>query len=503
MPGLRPGRLDHVTGPAALTGTGPALAAVRRAVARVAPTDATVLVLGETGTGKELVARAVHAAEPAGTTRPFVPVSCVALAPGLITSELFGHEAGAFTGAGRRRVGRFEQADGGTLFLDEAGEMPPDAQAVLLRALQERVIERVGGEAVPVDVRVVAATNRDLPAEVAAGRFRADLYYRLAVFPVTVPPLRDRREDISELVEQFTRVGRHAGTAGRRSLCSTSTLRALAAHDWPGNVRELQNLVERAVILSDGPDLAFDPGWLAGGTAAETAKTWAAQEKRRLLDALRASRRPGVRPRRGGPPAGPQPDHPVRQDAEARHRPHGRRVGVITGRQPTKLASSPAGRNRRGFLLYFQRGTPGALGPPSLTPERRWPVAHVVTEPCVGCKHSDCVVVCPCECFYADDRQLYIDPVDCIDCGACVPECPVEAIFQEDDVPAKWAGAVRLNADRVASAEGGRVAAGDGEAAGVTTRPCGRSRPARRRPPPRSAPPTRRQHVASPPSRLY
>ena len=270
-----------------MIGSGPALDAVRRAVARVAPTDATVLILGETGTGKELVARAVHA-QSRRRDKPFVPVSCVALAPALITSELFGHEAGAFTGAGRRRVGRFEQADGGTLFLDEAGEMPADAQAVLLRALQERVIERVGGDAVPVDVRVIAATNRDLPAEVAAGRFRADLYYRLAVFPVTVPPLRDRRADIPELVEHLVRLA--AARYGRPPLAvRQSALAALTAHDWPGNVRELQNLVERAVILSDGPDLAFDPGWLAGGTAAETAKTWAAQEKQRLLDALRAA----------------------------------------------------------------------------------------------------------------------------------------------------------------------------------------------------------------------
>ena len=270
-----------------LVGTGPGLVAVRRAVARVAPTDATVLILGETGTGKELVAREVHAGSPR-RGRAFVPVSCAALAPGLITSELFGHEAGAFTGAARRRVGRFEQADGGTLFLDEVGEMPADAQAVLLRALQERVVERVGGDAVPVDVRVVAATNRDLAAEVVAGRFRADLFYRLNVFPVAVPPLRDRREDIAELVHHFVRVfsDRHGRPVER---VSAAALRSLTAHDWPGNVRELQNLVERAVVLSDGPELAFDAGWLAGGSAAETARTWAAQERQRILDALRAA----------------------------------------------------------------------------------------------------------------------------------------------------------------------------------------------------------------------
>ena len=271
----------------ALIGSSPALDAVRRAVARVAPTDATVLVLGETGTGKELVARAAHEQSPR-RARAFVPVSCVALAPGLIASELFGHEAGAFTGAGRRRVGRFEQAHGGTLFLDEIGEMTPDTQAMLLRALQERAIDRVGGGTVAVDVRVVAATNRDLAAEVKAGRFRADLYYRLAVFPVTVPPLRERRADIPELVDHFVRhfSARHGRTVSR---VHPAALRALTAHDWPGNVRELQNLVERAVIVSDGDELAFDPGWLVGATAAETARTWAAQERQRILDALRAA----------------------------------------------------------------------------------------------------------------------------------------------------------------------------------------------------------------------
>ena len=266
---------------------GPGLDAVRSAVARVAPTDATVLILGETGTGKEVVARAVHA-ESRRRAGAFVPVSCVALAPGLIASELFGHEAGAFTGAGKRRVGRFEQAHGGTLFLDEIGELSGDVQAMLLRALQERVVERVGGDAVPVDVRVVAATNRDLSAEVTAGRFRADLFYRLNVFPVAVPPLRERRADIPELVGYFVR--EFAAAHGRAvSKVPPAAMKSLTAHDWPGNVRELRNLIERAVILSDGPALAFDAGWLAGASAAESAGTWAAQERRRILDALRAA----------------------------------------------------------------------------------------------------------------------------------------------------------------------------------------------------------------------
>jgi formate hydrogenlyase transcriptional activator len=273
--------------PRPVVGSSPGLDAVRRAVARVAPTDATVLILGETGTGKELVARAIHA-QGRRRERPLVPVSCVALAPGLITSELFGHEAGAFTGAGKRRVGRFEQAHGGTLFLDEVGEMSAETQALLLRALQERVIERVGGEAVPVDVRVVAATNRDLLAEVKAGRFRADLYYRLAVFPITVPPLRDRRSDVHDLVTHL--VAQVAARLGRPvPRVHPSILRTLAAHDWPGNVRELQNVIERAVIVTDGADLAFDPSWLVGSSVAETAKTWAAQERQRILDALRAA----------------------------------------------------------------------------------------------------------------------------------------------------------------------------------------------------------------------
>ena len=270
-----------------LIGSSPALAALRRAVGSVAETDATVLILGETGTGKELVARLLHE-QGSRRLRAFVPVSCVALAPGLVTSELFGHEAGAFTGAERRRVGRFELAQGGTLFLDEVGEMPPDVQALLLRALEERVIERVGGGAVPVDVRVVAATNRDLAAEVKAGRFRADLYYRLSVFPVTVPPLRERPSDVAGLANHFLRefAARHG-----RPVCHIhpATIRSLTAHDWPGNVRELKNLIERAVIVSEGEQLAFDPGWLVGATAAETARTWAAQERQRILDALRAA----------------------------------------------------------------------------------------------------------------------------------------------------------------------------------------------------------------------
>ncbi len=271
-----------------LVGSSAGLDAVRRASARVAPTDATVLILGETGTGKELIARSIHEQSPR-RKRAFVAVNCAALAPGLIASELFGHEAGAFTGAAKQRAGRIEQADGGTLFLDEVGEMPREAQVSLLRVLQERTVERVGsGTPISIDIRLIAATNRDLTAAVKAGQFRDDLFYRLNIFPITVPPLRDRTGDIAALAGHFVA---HFATKHRRPLprITPSTLATLASHNWPGNVRELQNLIERAVILTDGADLAFDPGWVVGASASETAKTWAAQERERILDALRAA----------------------------------------------------------------------------------------------------------------------------------------------------------------------------------------------------------------------
>jgi formate hydrogenlyase transcriptional activator len=274
--------------PHELIGDSPAMDAVRRAITLVAPTTATVLVLGETGTGKELVARAIHAGSPR-RDRPFVPVNCAALAPGLVASELFGHETGAFTGAVKQRKGCFERADGGTIFLDEVGELSADAQAALLRVLQERVVERVGGgDAIPIDVRVIAATNRDLAAGVKAGRFRADLFYRLAVVPLAVPALGDRRSDVPALAAYFLR---HFAAAHGRSVrdITPQAEAALAAHDWPGNVRELANVIERAVVLSTDERLAFDPGWLVGSSPAEAARTWAAQEKERLLAALRAA----------------------------------------------------------------------------------------------------------------------------------------------------------------------------------------------------------------------
>jgi formate hydrogenlyase transcriptional activator len=271
-----------------LTGESPRMKAVRLAVQQVARTDTTVLILGETGTGKELVARAIHQLS-SRRERLLVAVNCAALAPGVIASELFGHEPGAFTGATRRRLGRFELAQRGTLFLDEVGELPPETQVLLLRALQERVIERVGGgEPVAVDVRVVAATHRDLGAALGQGRFRADLFFRLNVFPIQVPPLRERREDIPDLVRHFLH---HFGRRLNRPVTqvSAATLRLLMNYPWPGNVRELENIVERAMIVTTGDTLEVDPHWLEPATArnTETAHPGLAElERRAILDAL-------------------------------------------------------------------------------------------------------------------------------------------------------------------------------------------------------------------------
>jgi formate hydrogenlyase transcriptional activator len=237
-----------------MVGASAALRLVLHRVEQVAPTEATVLVLGETGTGKELIARAIHS-RSGRRDRALVKVDCTAIAAGLVESELFGHVKGAFTGAIERRIGRFELADHGTLFLDEVGELPLEAQAKLLRVLQEREFEPVGSNrTVKVDVRVIAATNRDLEAAVAAGRFRADLYYRLNVFPLAVPPLRERREDLPQLVMFF--LARFAKMLGKPvQSVSAETMARLSAYHWPGNVREVQNVVERAVVLSQGPVL--------------------------------------------------------------------------------------------------------------------------------------------------------------------------------------------------------------------------------------------------------
>jgi formate hydrogenlyase transcriptional activator len=237
-------------------------------VETVAPTTATVLILGETGTGKELIARAIHERSPR-RERPLVKVNCSAISTGLVESELFGHVKGAFTGAVSSRVGRFELADGGTLFLDEIGELPLDTQVKLLRVLQEREFEPVGSsETRRVDVRVIAATNRDLEQAVAEGRFRSDLFYRVNVLPIRVPPLRERREDIPLLVYFFVeRFAREIGK-GIKGV-SQQTIEQLAAYDWPGNVRELQNVVERAVVLAKGPVLEVEPNFLLGAAKSE------------------------------------------------------------------------------------------------------------------------------------------------------------------------------------------------------------------------------------------
>jgi len=275
-----------------IVGTSPPLQAVLSRISKVAPTDSTVLITGETGTGKELVARAIHRRSHRAS-RAFVGVNCAAIPPDLIASELFGHEKGAFTGAMQRRIGRFELAEGGTIFLDEIGELLPDTQVALLRVLQEREFERVGGtQPIHVDVRVIAATNCDLKAAVATGTFRQDLYYRLNVFPLEMPPLRERRKDIPVLVEYF--IGRYARKAGKTfRRVSKRTLDRLQSYPWPGNVRELQNVIERSVIVSDGDELTVDESWLSAGPPVESrlrlSGALAAHEKAIIEDALRAS----------------------------------------------------------------------------------------------------------------------------------------------------------------------------------------------------------------------
>jgi PAS domain S-box-containing protein len=247
----------------AIVGSSEALRKVIAQVSKVAPTDSTVLISGETGTGKELVASAIHKRSKR-SGKAFIRVNCAAIPPSLIASELFGHEKGAFTGALQRRAGRFESADGGTIFLDEIGELSPEVQVALLRVLQEREFERVGSsQPIAVDVRVLAATNRDLEAAVSGGTFRQDLFYRLNVFPIGIPPLRERKDDIPLLVEYL--VERYAKKAGKRiSHISKKTLDLIQKYDWPGNIRELQNVVERAVILCEEETFSVDETWLQG-----------------------------------------------------------------------------------------------------------------------------------------------------------------------------------------------------------------------------------------------
>jgi formate hydrogenlyase transcriptional activator len=275
-----------------IVGSSEPLRQVLTQVSKVAPTDSTVLILGETGTGKELIARAIHNRSNRAM-RAFIRVNCAAIPPSLIASELFGHERGSFTGALQRRLGRFESADGGTIFLDEIGELPPETQVALLRVLQEREFERVGGnQTISIDVRVLTATNKDLNAAVAAGKFRQDLFYRLNVFPIQLPALRDRVDDIPLLVEYL--VDRYAQKAGKkiRSI-SKNTLDLFQSYDWPGNIRELQNVVERAVILCDKETFCVDPSWLlreaanAPGPSLPLASDLAEREKAMIENALR------------------------------------------------------------------------------------------------------------------------------------------------------------------------------------------------------------------------
>jgi formate hydrogenlyase transcriptional activator len=273
-----------------IVGTSPPLIAVLSRVAKVAASDSTVLITGDTGTGKELVARAIHRRSPR-SLKAFVAVDCAAIPRELVSSELFGHEKGAFTGATHRRLGRFELADGGTIFLDEVSELLPDTQAALLRVLQEREFERIGGnEAIRADVRVIAATNRDLVRAVADGSFRRDLFYRLNVFPVEMPPLRERTGDIPRLVKYF--VERYARKAGKVfQHINGRTLHHLQSYPWPGNVRELQNVIERSVIVCDSEEFKIDDSWLSAGSAVESqialSSTLASHERAIIEEALR------------------------------------------------------------------------------------------------------------------------------------------------------------------------------------------------------------------------
>jgi transcriptional regulator with GAF, ATPase, and Fis domain len=245
-----------------IVGSSAALQNVLSLVSRVAHTDATVLVTGETGTGKELVARAIHRQSPR-SSRTFVSVNCAAIPRGLIASELFGHEKGSFTGALQRRLGRFELAEKGTIFLDEIGELPAETQIALLRVLQEHEFERVGGtRSIQTNVRVISATNRNLRAAIASGSFRSDLFYRINVFPIEIPPLRERREDIPGLVEYF--IDRYARKAGKNIRgINKASLELLQSYPWPGNIRELQNVIERSVIMCDTENFSVDESWLS------------------------------------------------------------------------------------------------------------------------------------------------------------------------------------------------------------------------------------------------
>jgi formate hydrogenlyase transcriptional activator len=274
-----------------IVGSSEAICAVGAQLLRVAPSDATVLITGESGTGKELIARAVH--RRSNRSRgPFVGMNCAATPPSLMAADLFGHEKGAFTGANQRRAGRFEVANHGTLFLDEIGDMPGETQVTLLRVLQEREFERVGGNrSIPVDVRVIAATNCDLSAAVDLGEFRRDLFYRLNVFPIHVPPLRERREDILLLAKYF--IERYAANARKRfRSVDKRTAQLLEAYHWPGNIRELQNVIQRALILCESDVFSVQEAWFqsTSGSRSNTLPPHSVEEKARIEAALEESR---------------------------------------------------------------------------------------------------------------------------------------------------------------------------------------------------------------------
>jgi PAS domain S-box-containing protein len=277
-----------------IVGESPALRAVLVQASKVAPTDSTVLITGETGTGKELIARAIHKRSQR-SARAFVSVNCAAIPTSLIASELFGHEKGAFTGALQRRLGRFELAEGGTVFLDEVGELPTETQITLLRVLQEREFERIGGtQTIRVDVRVIAATNRDLHAAIASGEFRRDLFYRLNVIPMAIPALRERTEDIPLLVQYF--VDRYARKAHKTiRVIEKRTLEMLQSYPWPGNIRELQNVIERSVVLCESDTLSIEQGWLSPVSSSQpecsavnVLSRHSAEEEREIIEAALA-----------------------------------------------------------------------------------------------------------------------------------------------------------------------------------------------------------------------
>ena len=290
------GAVDQASMFEEIVGTSAALQRVLSLVSKVAPTDASVLVTGETGTGKELVARAIHRCSRR-SSRAFVSVNCAAIPRDLMASELFGHEKGSFTGALQRRLGRFEMAEGGTIFLDEVGELPMEMQIALLRVLQEHEFERVGGtRSIQTNVRVIAATNRDLRAAIAAGTFRSDLFYRLNVFPIEMPPLRERREDIPVLVEYF--IDRCARDVGKNIRgINKKSLDLLQSYHWPGNIRELQNMIERSVIMCETENFSVDETWIPQQPVASESKGQSdfsqklvAQEKETIESALRESK---------------------------------------------------------------------------------------------------------------------------------------------------------------------------------------------------------------------